>query len=206
VDENVSNIYLKAEGKNLWDTVFINGKLYESQDHKVSIEPGSNLVDITVISRHADVEHYTLNVFRKRNSKTNNFAEDIKIEGFALNPSFDQMMSSYSAEVPYENSSVKILVKPESPLAEVGTWYNDSAWMKYPKEGEYYVYTPSLQVGINNIPLRVKPASGSVITYELKITRLPSKDASLNAVEGLVLKKLEIDPIRVRKNRTKFWT
>jgi len=194
VDENVSNIYLKAEGKNLWDTVFINGKLYESQDHKVSIEPGSNLVDITVISRHADVEHYTLNVFRKRNSKTNNFAEDIKIEGFALNPSFDQMMSSYSAEVPYENSSVKILVKPESPLAEVGTWYNDSAWMKYPKEGEYYVYTPSLQVGINNIPLRVKPASGSVITYELKITRLPSKDASLNAVEGLVLKKLEIDP------------
>jgi hypothetical protein len=108
VDENVSNIYLNAEGKNLWDTVFINGKLYESQDHKVSIEPGSNLVDITVISRHADVERYTLNVFRKRNSKTNNFAEDIKIEGFALSPSFDQMMSSYSVEVPYENSSVKI--------------------------------------------------------------------------------------------------
>ncbi|MEW5922132.1 MAG: bacterial Ig-like domain-containing protein [Bacillota bacterium] len=204
VDENVGDIYFQASGKNAGDTVVINGRLCKDPNHKVFIEPGSNLVNVSVISRHAAVEQYTIIVFRKRNSMTNSFASDIQAksfnmsEGFALRPAFDQMLRIHSVEVPYENSTLKILVRPESPLAEVGTWTESSGqkiWSAYPKEGEYFVYnTPALQVGLNSATLLVKARNGKINTYELIITRLPSRDASLKADGGLVFKKVETDP------------
>lgn len=199
VDETVSDIYLSPSLKNAGDTVIINGMLYKNLDHKVAVEQGLNLIDVTVISKHSAVEQYTLSVFRKRTPAFNSFATEIQAEDFTLSPSFNQMFRTYSIEVPYEKTSVRIAVKTESPLASVGTWMKDGdlmKWSAYPKEGEYFVYdATALQVGRNTIPLIVQPRYGESSQYELVINRLPSGDASLKAGDGLSLRKIEEDPV-----------
>src|SRR5690606_2423162 len=126
---------------------------------------------------------------------------ELKVEGFSVSPAFNQMLRNYSVEVPYENASVKILVKPESSTATAGTWEERNGvrtWTAFRKQGEYYVYdTPPLKVGENKISAIVQAETGKANPYELTITRLPSTDASLKpkADGGLMLKKVERDPV-----------
>lgn len=154
VDETIKKINITAIPLNKEAKVEITGN--------ENIKSGYNKIQIQVTSKdNSNKKKYVVNVTKTSNpEKANTNLETLAIEGFTLNPEFDNNITTYSIKVPNSSKTVNILAVPESTKAKVEI-----------KKSE------ELQVGSNTVQIKVTAENGITSkTYDIEVYRRNEKE------------------------------
>ena len=131
---------------------------------------GVNIVQVVVTAQNGDAKTYTLNVYLEQSGNT--FISEIKVNhddtNYALNPTYNKIISNYIVHVPNEVDQVTITATPEHALTTV-TGVGDK----------------NLVTGTNKVNLISTAQDGSMQIYELYIIRAKSSDATLKSLDVL---------------------
>ena len=158
VDNNVEKITIKSELSD------IKSRYVEDYRNKeIELVEGSNKVEIKIISEKGDIKIYTLNINRALSG--NNSLKSLKVNDDKIKLVENEFI--YDVTVENEVSEVAIDVVTNDTKATVNL------------EDKY-----ELQVGINEIKIKVIAANGSEASYILNITRkkILSRDSLLTNI------------------------
>lgn len=162
VDEGVTNITITA-------TTEVDTTTYKLIDNN-NLKVGKNVKRVMAIAEDGTTKTYTINITRPANS--DNYLFDLKVtngsEEYLLTPEFVSNTweeNGYTLEVPNNITNVKVTGTKSSNLSTVTG------------NGNY-----SLNVGENNISIRVKAETGAERIYELTINRKPDNNAYLSMI------------------------
>ena len=154
VDETIKKINITAIPLNRKAQVQITGN--------DNLKSGKNIIQIEVTSKDkTNTKNYTINITKTSNpEKANTNLETLAVEGFTLDPEFDNNITTYSIKVPNNYESVNILAIPESTKAKVEI-----------KKSE------ELQVGNNTVQIKVTAENGITSkTYDIEVYRRNEKE------------------------------
>ena len=126
----------------------------------VNLNTGKNTVKVSVTSEYGNVKEYTVIIYKK--ASDNNFLEKLEISTGTLNPVFDKTINSYEVEVDYETENIVLTGNAEDLSAKVTGF------------GKY-----DLNVGENNIFVKVVSEAGIENVYNVKVTRKEAVSAKL---------------------------
>ena len=141
---------------------------YEPGDK--NLNTGLNQFEIRVKAENGSIKTYKINVVRKEKISTENTLSKLTIEGYNIN--FDPNKGEYNLTV--ENNVDKI---------------NISSVLKDNKSSYVESYEPgskNLNIGLNQLEIKVKAENGSIRTYKINITRkkeVKSNDNYLTDIE-----------------------
>lgn len=121
---------------------------------------GMNTVTIVVTAENGNKNTYIVNVNRKdpsgkqENKSNDSYLNSLVINGATISPNFNKDVSSYTVTVPYDMEKLDISYVTSNGNAKVEIIGNDE-----------------LQVGTNNIQVKVTAEDGSVRVYMINATR-----------------------------------
>lgn len=121
-------------------------------DGEVSLNVGTNYVEVIVTSENGTKKAYTIIVTRKGSS--NNYLESLTVSDSTLSPVFIKTTNDYTVTVPYETEEITLSGTPEDKNAFV------TGLERY-----------ALEVGDNNLSVTVIAEDGSTNVYNVKVTR-----------------------------------
>lgn len=160
-----TNVYLINVGENV--TNLKVDAIANSDKAKVEIKGasgwkyGMNTVTITVTAENGNKNTYIINVNRKSpagtqtpNKSSDSYLNSLVVNGATISPNFNKDVSSYTVTVPYDTEKLDISYVASSSKAKVEIIGNDE-----------------LQVGTNNIQVKVTAEDGSVRIYMINATR-----------------------------------
>ena len=179
LEVNKSEIEISADGNGT-----ISGDL-----GKKTLNYGNNQFKIRVTSATDDVKEYILNISRPDNRSNINTLKSLSLSDEQIN--FDSSTLVYNINVDYKVTSVKI----NSQLSDSKSSYVNN----------YGNRSVDLNVGLNEVLVKIKAENGSIKTYTLYITRNERNDScnikdlnikgyKLNFKEATTNYKLTIDP------------
>lgn len=171
VDTNVSSITINASAED-------SGAKISGIGTK-NLNLGNNTLKVVVTAPSGDTKTYTINVNRKDNRSTNNNLSSLSISNGTIN--FNKNTTTYSVNVPFDVSSVKVTAKAEDSKSNVSVSGGNNL-------------TPEQTT---NVVVKVTAENGSVKTYTIKVTRGkdPNKPLSNNNhLSSLVPSTGELSP------------
>ena len=121
---------------------------------------GMNTVTIVVTAENGNKNTYIINVNRKDpsgkqdNKSNDSYLNSLVVNGATISPNFDKDVSSYTVTVPYDMEKLDISYVTSNNKAKVEIIGNDE-----------------LQVGTNNVQVKVTAEDGSVRIYMINATR-----------------------------------
>ncbi len=121
---------------------------------------GMNTVTIVVTAENGNKNTYIINVNRKdpsgkqENKSNDSYLNSLVVNGATISPNFDKDVSSYTVIVPYDMEKLDISYVTSNNKAKVEIIGNDE-----------------LQVGTNNVQVKVTAEDGSVRIYMINATR-----------------------------------
>ena len=121
---------------------------------------GMNTVTIVVTAENGNKNTYIINVNRKDpsgkqdNKSNDSYLNSLVVNGATISPNFDKDVSSYTVTVPYDVEKLDISYVTSNNKAKVEIIGNDE-----------------LQVGTNNVQVKVTAEDGSVRIYMINATR-----------------------------------
>lgn len=121
---------------------------------------GMNTVTIVVTAENGNKNTYIINVNRKdpsgkqENKSNDSYLSSLVVNGATISPNFDKDVSSYTVTVPYDVEKLDISYVTSNNKAKVEIIGNDE-----------------LQVGTNNVQVKVTAEDGSVRIYMINATR-----------------------------------
>ena len=121
---------------------------------------GMNTVTIVVTAENGNKNTYIINVNRKdpsgkqENKSNDSYLNSLVVNGATISPNFDKDVSSYTVTVPYDVEKLDISYVTSNNKAKVEIIGNDE-----------------LQVGTNNVQVKVTAEDGSVRIYMINATR-----------------------------------
>ena len=142
VDSSVTSIKVNAAVEST-KASFVNG--YGSRT--VNLNYGNNTILVKVKAENDSVKTYTITVNRKDNRSSDATLLSLSVEPAKIN--FNKNTTNYSASVPFEVSSVKVLYTVSDSKAKA-----------------QIVGSESLKVGTNKIVVKVTADNGKVTEYQ----------------------------------------
>ncbi len=121
---------------------------------------GMNTVTIVVTAENGNKNTYIINVNRKdpsgkqENKSNDSYLNSLVVNGATISPNFNKDVSSYTVTVPYDMEKLDISYVTSNNKAKVEIIGNDE-----------------LQVGTNNVQVKVTAEDGSVRIYMINATR-----------------------------------
>ncbi|WP_077568808.1 S-layer homology domain-containing protein [Paenibacillus ihbetae] len=157
--------------------VFVNGKEYPvDQWDNLPLEEGvDNVVKVGVYSKTGQlINEYTYTIFRESAVPADNKLESLVPSVGSLSPAFDPNQDTYTMNV--SNSVYQIQLTPTAvdPNATIQIRVNNGEW-KEVASGQISDDL-ALNVGLNNIVVKVTGKDGSSKEYTVKVTREYSSD------------------------------
>ena len=180
VTNDVYGISLNPKAKYPYDTqvkVFVNGKEYPAdQWNNLPLEEGEeNVIKVGVYDKAGQpINEYTYTIFRESAVPADNNLGSLVPSVGSLSPAFDPNQDSYTMSV--SNSVYQIQLTPTAldPNATIQIRVNDGEW-KEVSSGQISDYL-ALNVGLNNIVVKVTGKDGSFKEYTVKVTRETSSN------------------------------
>jgi len=180
VTNDVYGISLNPKAKYPDDTqvkVFVNGKEYPAdQWDNLPLEEGKeNVIKVGVYDKTGQpINEYTYTIFRESAVPADNNLGSLVPSVGSLSPAFDPNQDSYTMSV--SNSVYQIQLTPTAldPNAMIQIRVNDGEW-KEVSSGQISDYL-ALNVGLNNIVVKVTGKDGSIKEYTVKVTRETSSN------------------------------
>jgi hypothetical protein len=163
VDNSVSKLYIAAAADDSTASVKING----STSGYVTLVVGSNTVSILVTAEDGTTKTYRITVTRLPSSNAD--LSSLKLSYGTLSPAFNKNILEYTASV--DNSVSKITVCAELSDSTASFTVNGSTEQ-----------SAALYIGTNTITVSVTAQDGTVKTYTVTVTRLPSSNTNLSSL------------------------
>ncbi|GKS09301.1 hypothetical protein YDYSY3_03010 [Paenibacillus chitinolyticus] len=138
----------------------------------VSLNAGSNTVEVQVTAQNGSIKTYTLTITRAASGNAD--LSGISLSEGTLTPMFDPGQLSYTAAVPNASAGVDVTVVTADATASI-TVNGDAVVSGTPKP-------VALNVGDNPITIVVKAADNTLKTYTVTVTRAASSNADLSAL------------------------
>ncbi|EPD82190.1 cadherin-like beta sandwich domain-containing protein [Paenibacillus sp. HGH0039] len=138
----------------------------------VSLNVGSNTVEVQVTAQNGSVKTYMLTITRAASGNAD--LSGISLSEGTLTPAFDPAQISYTAAVPNASAGIDITAVTADVAASI-TVNGDAVVSGTPKP-------VSLNVGDNPITIVVKAADNTLKTYTVTVTRAASSNADLSAL------------------------
>ncbi|MGE6228489.1 cadherin-like beta sandwich domain-containing protein [Paenibacillus chitinolyticus] len=138
----------------------------------VSLNVGSNTVEVQVTAQNGGVKTYTLTITRAASGNAD--LSGISLSEGTLTPLFDPAQLSYTASVPNASAGIDITAVTADATASI-TVNGDAVVSGTPKP-------VALNVGDNPITIVVKAADNTLKTYTVTVTRAASSNADLSAL------------------------
>ena len=135
-----------------------------------NFEIGLNIVQIEVTAQNGEVKTYMLNIYREQNGNT--FLSELSVshesEIFALTPTFNKVISTYTVNVGNEINEVEINARAEHNLTTISG-----------------LGKKALNVGTNNFNITSTAENGDVQIYTISVIRAKNTDATLQTLDVL---------------------
>ncbi|MFC9775362.1 cadherin-like beta sandwich domain-containing protein [Paenibacillus chitinolyticus] len=138
----------------------------------VSLNVGSNTVEVQVTAQNGSVKTYTLTITRAASGNAD--LSGISLSEGTLTPVFDPAQLSYTAAVPNASAGIDLTAVTADGAASI-TVNGDAVVSGTPKP-------VALNVGDNPITIVVKAADNTLKTYNVTVTRAASSNADLSAL------------------------
>lgn len=124
----------------------------------IDLHTGDNLVSVVVTAENGTTKKtYTIKVTREQSN--NAYLKKLVSTDGLISPGFDKMKNDYTLSVPYETLNASIEAEAEDGAANVSITGNTN-----------------LQVGPNNAKVTVTAEDGTILVYQIVITRQPSSN------------------------------
>lgn len=160
-----NNVYSLTVGESVTslniDAIANSDKAKVSITGNTGLKHGMNTVTVTVTAENGDKNSYIINVYRKDpagtpvvNKSGDSYLSSLVVNGASISPNFNRDVSSYTVTVPYDMEKLDISYVTSNSKAKVEIIGNDE-----------------LQVGTNNIQVKVTAEDGSVRIYTINATR-----------------------------------
>ncbi|MCY9597385.1 hypothetical protein PC41400_08855 [Paenibacillus chitinolyticus] len=138
----------------------------------VSLNVGSNTVEVQVTAQNGSVKTYTLTITRAASGNAD--LSGISLSEGTLTPLFGPAQLSYTAAVPNASTGIDVTAVTADATASI-TVNGDAVVSGTPKP-------VALNVGDNPITIVVKAANNTLKTYTVTVTRAASSNADLSAL------------------------
>ncbi|MFE6796528.1 cadherin-like beta sandwich domain-containing protein [Paenibacillus chitinolyticus] len=138
----------------------------------VSLNVGSNTVEVQVTAQNGSIKTYTLTITRAASGNAD--LSGISLSEGTLTPVFDPAQLSYTAAVPNASAGVDVTAVTADTTASI-TVNGDAVVSGTPKP-------VALNVGDNPITIVIKAADNTLKTYTVTVTRAASSNADLSAL------------------------
>ena len=141
---------------------------------KYSLIVGENTFIIRATAENSAHLMYTITVVRDKSSNTN--LSNLLIKEAKIKPTFNPMITSYTARVLYDIENINVVATPVDPLATVEI-----------------TGTNNLVVGDNTVEVTVTADDGTEKVYEIVVTRLTEEESPDLLLDSLTISNCEIN-------------
>jgi len=145
----------------------------------LSLNQGSNTIEVKVTAQSGFVQVYTLALTR-RAAVTTNTLSALSLSTGTLSPSFASGTITYTASVPYTTTEISVTATPSDPTETLQVNGPGSTWQALASGTPSQAYPLSVGSG-NVIYVNTSPESGPGLTYNIIVTRL-SNNSNLSAL------------------------
>jgi len=164
-DENYSLTVPNSASRILLSAVTEDPSATVVGDGYIDLDTGDNRISIVVTAEDGTTtKTYTLKVTRRKSS--NAYLSDLISQDGAITPTFNKEQNNYTLAVPYEIENATLNAIKEDAKATVAISGNTG-----------------LTVGPNNATITVTAEDGTINVYNLVITRQPSSNNYLSALQ-----------------------
>ena len=185
VSNSTTSITVTPTVSNFHASVKVNGVSVPSGSPSgpISLNVGSNVINVVVTAQAGNTRTYTVTVTRAGSSNAN--LSNLVLSTGTLNPSFSPSVTSYTASVSNSTTSITVTPTVQEPNATVKV--NGVSVPSGTPSGPI-----SLNVGSNVINVVVTAQDGTTMrTYTVTVTRAASSNANLS---NLVLSSGTLNP------------
>lgn len=166
VSNDVENIVITGIPEVSTTTVTGNGTK--------TLVPGENEFIITATAEDGSSKEYKVIVTRDKSSNAN--LDSLTIQESRINPTFNPMITSYTAKVLYDIEDVHVIAIPSDPEATVSV-----------------VGNTNLSVGDNTVTVTVTAPDGTEKEYEITVKRLSEEESPDLYLASLTVSSCTID-------------